>query len=111
MEALDQDQQSQTTELHNERLAGRSQQIFFTSEDTEILQQPDSFEVDFDKRAEFDASDIDSSAVNQKITTLMAEGHGTIAVEIPAPCIALALVFSIACIFPSKAAWVTSVVV
>ena len=83
MEALDQDQQSQTTELHNERLAGRSQQIFFTSEDTEILQQPDSFDVDFDKRAEFDASDMDSSAVNQKITALMAEGHGTIAVENP----------------------------
>ncbi|MFQ6018671.1 MAG: hypothetical protein ACE5KF_10805, partial [Kiloniellaceae bacterium] len=78
MEELDRGQRSQSMGLHGERLAGWSQQIFFTPEDAENLRPPDSFEVDFDTRAEFDAAEMDSSAINQKLQALLAEGCGTI---------------------------------
>ena len=83
MEELDQGQRSQSMGLHGERLAGRSQQIFFTPEDADNLRPPDSFEVDFDTRGEIDAADMDSTAINQRLQALLAEGCGTIVVRNP----------------------------
>ena len=39
--------------------------------------------MDFNKRAEFDAADLDPTAVNLKIRELMGEGHGTIVMHNP----------------------------
>ena len=41
--------------LHTEQLAGRTQQVFFSAEEEENFIYPGAFEVDFNKRAEFDA--------------------------------------------------------
>ena len=65
-------------------LAGRSQQIFFNPEEGgERFVYPDSLEVDFDSRAEFDAAAMDSTAINQKIRELMRAGHGHIVMRNP----------------------------
>ncbi len=64
--------------LHTERLAGRTQQVFFSPEDAEYFVYHGSFEVDFNKRAEFDADwallvshwSVQSNAA-VKLTTLM----------------------------------------
>jgi len=69
--------------LHTERLAGRTQQVFFSPEDAENFVYPGGFEVDFNKRAEFDAAELDTTAINLKIRALMAEGHGTVVVKNP----------------------------
>ena len=41
--------------MHTEQLAGRTQQRFFSPEEEENFLYPDAFDVDFNKRAEFDA--------------------------------------------------------
>ena len=65
-------------------LAGRSQQIFFDAEaDGGRFVYPDSVEVDFDKHAEFDATDMDTSEINGKIRELMRAGHGHITLKNP----------------------------
>ena len=69
--------------LHNEQLAGRTQQVFFSPEDTESYLYPDAPAVEFNKRAEFDAAEMDSRAINLKIRELMTEGFGTIVVHNP----------------------------
>ncbi len=69
--------------LHTEQLAGRTQQVFFSAEEEESFVYPYAFEVDYNKRAEFDAADLEPTAVNEKIRELMASGHGTIVVKNP----------------------------
>ncbi len=69
--------------MHTEQLSGRTQQIFFSPEESENLAYPFSYEVDFNKRAEFDAKELDGTAVNLKIRELMEKGHGTIVVKNP----------------------------
>ena len=66
-----------------EALAGRTQQVFFSPTEEENYLYPGTFDVDFNKRAEFDAEDMDQGAVNQKIRELMADGVGTIVVKNP----------------------------
>ena len=44
--------------MHTEQLAGRTQQRFFRPEEQERFTYPQAFEVDFRKRAEFDAADM-----------------------------------------------------
>ena len=41
------------------------------------------FDVDFNKRAEFDAADLDATAINKQIRELMSQGHGTIVIKNP----------------------------
>ncbi len=74
---------SQGTKLHTERLAGRTQQAFFSPEEEENFTYPESFDVDFQKRAELDAADLEPSQVHGKIRELMAEGYGTLVVHNP----------------------------
>ena len=69
--------------LHAEQLAGRTQQVFFSAEEEENYLYPQAFSVDFNKRAELDASALDTSAINRKIRELMQQGYGTIVVQNP----------------------------
>ena len=43
--------------MHTEQLAGRTQQVYFDAEETENFTYPFQHDVDFNKRAEFDAAD------------------------------------------------------
>jgi glutamate synthase domain-containing protein 3 len=69
--------------MHAERLAGRTQQVFFEPEEAENFTYPTSFEVDYNKRAELDAADIDTTAINLKIRELIRQGYGAIVVKNP----------------------------
>ncbi len=69
--------------MHTEQLGGRTQQTFFSPAEEENFVQPDTFDVDFNKRAEFDAGEMDNKAINLKIRELMAEGYGTIVIKNP----------------------------
>jgi len=69
--------------LHTERLAGRNQQVFFDVEEEGGFTYADAPEVDFNKRTEIDASNMDATMVNRRIRELMGEGYGTIVVKNP----------------------------
>ena len=58
--------------MHTEQLAGRSQQRFFRPEEEERFTYPQAFEVDFKKRAQFDAAAMSPSEVNLKLRELMS---------------------------------------
>jgi glutamate synthase domain-containing protein 3 len=70
--------------MHGEQLLGRTQQRFFdVNAGSSRFTYPWAYEVDFNKRAEFDASSMDTRAINLEIRKLMSEGHGTIVVHNP----------------------------
>ena len=69
--------------IGDEQLAGRTQQVFFSPTADENYVYPGAFDVDFNKRAEFDAEGMDHTAVNRRIRELMADGVGTIVVKNP----------------------------
>ena len=69
--------------LHSEQLAGRTQQVFFSPEEEENFVYPGSYEVDFDKREEFDAQNMEIADINIKIRELMQSGVGHIVVKNP----------------------------
>ena len=69
--------------LHAEQLAGRTQQVFFSAEEEENYLYPQAFSVDSNKRTEFDAAELDTSAINRKIRELMQQGYGTIVIQNP----------------------------
>ncbi len=74
---------SEPIDVHAEPLKGRSHKTFFRAEEGENLVYPDSIEVDFDRSAEFDAAEMDTSAINVRIRELIGEGHGHIIVRNP----------------------------
>ena len=69
--------------LHEEVLTGRTQQVFFNPEESENFFYHDAYDVDFNKRTEIDASDIECLDINRKIKDLMAQGYGTIVIKNP----------------------------
>ena len=69
--------------LHTEQLTGRTQQRFFSATEEENFTYPWSHEVDFDKSAEFDALDMDSTDINLKIRGLLQDGYGSITIKNP----------------------------
>jgi len=69
--------------LHQEQLAGRTQQRFFSASEEENFTYPWAYEVDTEKTAEFDAAEMEISEINLKIRELMKSGHGTITVQNP----------------------------
>ena len=69
--------------MHTEQLAGRTQQRFFSAEEESRFTYPQAFEVDYKRRAEFDAADLEPRAINLKIRELMSQGHGTIVLKNP----------------------------
>ena len=83
MAELSGENESHRMGMHSEQLAGRTQQVFFAPEEAENFASPDAFEVDFNKRAEFDAAELGQKDVNLKIRALLAEGYGTIVIKNP----------------------------
>jgi glutamate synthase domain-containing protein 3 len=69
--------------MHTERLAGRTQQRFFEPDEDENFTYPGAFDVDFNKRTEFDCAKLSSTEVNKKIRDLMSKGYGTIVLKNP----------------------------
>ena len=70
--------------MHGEQLLGRTQQRFFdVSADSDRFTYPWAYEVDFNKRAEFDATGMDTRGINAEIRKLMSQGNGTIVVHNP----------------------------
>jgi glutamate synthase domain-containing protein 3 len=69
--------------MHTEQLAGRSQQRFFRSEEEERFTYPQSFEVDFKRRTQFDAGPMSTGEVNLKLRELMSQGYGSIVMKNP----------------------------
>ena len=66
-----------------EPLSGRTMQHFFSATEEENYVYPFSHDVDFNKRAEFDAARLSTTEINLQIRRLMQEGHGTIVVHNP----------------------------
>ncbi len=69
--------------MHQEKLAGRTQQIFFSAVESDRLASPHAIDVDFGKCAEIDAESRTAREVNSRIAELMREGYGTINVLNP----------------------------
>lgn len=83
MAELDREHESHRMGMHTEQLGGRTQQVFFFPEEEENFSAPDAFEVDYNKRTEFDAAEMDAKSVNLRIRGLMGDGYGTIVVRNP----------------------------
>jgi glutamate synthase domain-containing protein 3 len=83
MEKLKDEGKSHEMGMHTEQLAGRTQQIFFSPTEEENFTYPHAYDVDFNKRAEFDAREMDIRGINLKIRELMSQGYGTIVVKNP----------------------------
>ena len=69
--------------MRTEQLTGRSQQVFFSVEESGNLTYPWAPEVDFDKHSEINAENLSASDINKKIRSLMADGYGSITVLNP----------------------------
>jgi glutamate synthase domain-containing protein 3 len=83
MAELNQEHESHRMGMHSEQLTGRTQQVFFEPSEEENFTYPDAFEVDFNKRTEFDAAAMTPREINVKLRELMAEGYGTIVLKNP----------------------------
>ena len=77
--------------MHTEKLSGRTQQRFFLPEEEENFTYPGAYDVDFNKRAEFDAANLSTSEINLKLRELMKAGNGTIVMKNPGAKHALAV--------------------
>ena len=70
--------------MHTEQLSGRTQQVFFSSEEGDNFTYPWADNVDFDKSTEIDSEGLESKEINLKIRDAMGKGYGTISVLNPA---------------------------
>jgi len=85
-ELTEQERRSHEMGLHTEKLGGRSIQKFFDfdlNEPASGFALPNAYDVDFNKRAEIDASNMPSREVNLRIRELMQDGYGTIVIKNP----------------------------
>ena len=69
--------------LHDEVLAGRTQQTFFNPEEAENFFYHDAYDVDFNKRTTIDVEKLECKELNKKIKELMKKGFGTIVLKNP----------------------------
>ena len=69
--------------MHDEQLAGRSQQIYFSSSEEENFVHAYAYAVDFNKAAEFDCAEMSNSEINRRLRELMKEGYGAITITNP----------------------------
>lgn len=74
---------AQSMGMHTEQLRGRTQQTFFSSEESDNVVYPWLPAVDFAKAAEVDAADMETKDINLRIRELMDEGYGTITLKNP----------------------------
>jgi glutamate synthase domain-containing protein 3 len=82
----EQERMSHEMGMHTEKLTGRSLQKFFDidlHETSHGFSLPGAFDVDFNKRAEIDASALSSNAVNLRLRSLMKDGYGTVVIKNP----------------------------
>ncbi len=85
-ELSEQERRSFEMGLHTELLKGRSHQVFFDinlNEAPHGFSLPNAFDVDFNKRAEIDAAELNSNAINGRIRALMEDGYGTVVIRNP----------------------------
>lgn len=85
-DAAEQEQLAREMGMHTEQLRGRSQRQFFDidlDEKHSGFSLPNAFDVDFNKRAEIDASNMPQKEINLRIRDLMADGYGTIVIRNP----------------------------
>ena len=76
--------QSSAMGMRTEQLTGRTQEVFFSAEESGNLTYPWAPQVDFEKRTEIDAENLTAREVNSRIRNLMEEGYGSITVLNPA---------------------------
>ena len=69
--------------LHEEQLKGRTQQRFFSVDESENLTYFHSFDVDTKKSGTIDALDMTPREINREIRELMEKGIGNITVDNP----------------------------
>ncbi len=69
--------------MHAEKLAGRTQQVFFPAIESDRLAPPQAIEVDFNKQTEIEAEGMSAREINRRIMELMREGFGSITVRNP----------------------------
>ena len=71
--------------MHDELLSGRTHRVYFSAaeDEEEHFSYPDAVDVNFDRRAEFDAAELEIRQINGRIRELMAEGNGHIVVRNP----------------------------
>ncbi len=82
----EQERMSHEMGMHTEKLGGRSRQTFFDidlSETEHGFSLPNAYDVDFNKRAEIDASNLPANAVNLRLRELMQDGYGTVVIKNP----------------------------
>jgi len=72
-----------TSSMHAEKLAGRTQQIFFSAVESDRLAAPYAIEVDFDQHTQIDAEGRSAREVNRAIVEKMRAGYGSISVLNP----------------------------
>ena len=77
------DHKSHDMGLHAEQLSGRTQQRFFSASEEENFTYPWSHEVDYDKVADIDATEMEATEINLKIRELMIDGYGTFNIKNP----------------------------
>jgi glutamate synthase domain-containing protein 3 len=85
-ELTEQERRSYEMGLHTEKLSGRSHQVFFDfnlKETGQGFALPNAYDVDFNKRAELEASNMPSKEVNLRIRELMEDGYGSIVIKNP----------------------------
>ena len=75
--------QSSEMGMRTEQLTGRTQQVFFSPEESDNLTYSWAPEVDFKKHTEIDAENRSASEINLNIRTLMEEGYGSISILNP----------------------------
>ena len=75
--------QSSEMGMRTEQLTGRTQQVFFSPEESDNLTYSWAPEVDFEKHTELDAENRSASEINLNIRTLMEEGYGSITILNP----------------------------
>ena len=75
--------QSSEMGMRTEQLTGRTQQVFFSPEESDNLTYSWAPEVDFEKHTEIDAENRSASEINLNIRSLMEEGYGSITILNP----------------------------
>ena len=75
--------QSSEMGMRTEQLTGRTQQVFFSPEESDNLTYPWASNVDFGKHADLDVEKLSAMEANQRIRVLMQEGYGSITVLNP----------------------------
>ena len=83
MAGLSNDNASHEMGMHTEPLQGRDIKTMFSLTREGNYAYPFACDVDFNKRAEIDAADLEASGVNKRIRELMAEGYGSIVLKNP----------------------------